>query len=532
VLSRALVVLGLAGVVLEAGCAWIWVMSPQLTGIYNAEFTARFFERLPGLGMLELGVLGLIGEAAQDVTGMVVRLEVGLGLMIVGYLGGLWALERVRGARGAGWLVLGGAIVFRLTMLLLPGLFSTDVFSYVMYGRIAGLSGQNPYVVAPSSFPNDPFLGWVFPFWRDQPTVYGPLWTDFSWLLARLTGGLSNFDQVAVYRGSLAVIEAATLGMLWWVLGRLRRDERGSRARMSGWAMYAWNPLVLFDLVGGAHNDVAMLALLLVGVGAIVNADDEQKPTLPWVVGLLAMSLGALVKYATGLVTLLWAVAWAAQGGTTRVRVIRLALGLGLPLLLAASLWWPWLETSQAFLPLSDAASGRLVINSAPDLIALTVADQALAPHGMERETAQAVTRFWARMITRTLFAAYLFWEMWRLWQRPAVLETVRASARVLLVLPLLVMTWVWSWYFSWSLALAALLGGQSRLARLVVGYALCALPVVYAHQYLNEGLPGAFVALFALAPLLTVLAVTRGSSDRRRSRSPYPRASDSQAGT
>src|SRR5258708_27756579 len=92
--SRGLVGVGLAGVVLEAGCAWIWVMSPQLTAIYNAEFTARFFERLPWLG-----VFVPTGAAELDVSEMVVRLEGGLGLMILGYLGGVCGLGPA-GGRG------------------------------------------------------------------------------------------------------------------------------------------------------------------------------------------------------------------------------------------------------------------------------------------------------------------------------------------------------------------------------------------------------------------------------------------------
>src|SRR5712691_979349 len=99
------------------------MMSPQLTGIYNAEFTARFFERVPGLE--------LVADGTLDVTRMVMRLEVGLGLMIVGYVGGLWAIGWARGrdalasvgsARGGGAgarvgsVVVGCAVVFRLTL--------------------------------------------------------------------------------------------------------------------------------------------------------------------------------------------------------------------------------------------------------------------------------------------------------------------------------------------------------------------------------------------------------------------------------
>src|SRR5207237_10595095 len=135
-------------------------------------------------------------------------------------------------------------------------------------------------------------------------------WTDFSWLLARLTGGLSNFDQVMVYRLSLGALEALTLGLLWWLL---RKRETGATA--VGLAIYAWNPLVLFDLVGSAHNDIAMLALLLVGSTLMLSNRRAS-----WPGGLVVITLGALVKYATGPVVLLGAVAWAARSGSWRPR--------------------------------------------------------------------------------------------------------------------------------------------------------------------------------------------------------------------
>src|SRR6266516_4220143 len=65
-----------------------------------------------------------------------------------------------------------------------------------MYGRIAAVYAANPYVHPPAEFASDPFLAWVFPFWRDQPSVYGPGWTDFSWLPSALTADRDNFGKV------------------------------------------------------------------------------------------------------------------------------------------------------------------------------------------------------------------------------------------------------------------------------------------------------------------------------------------------
>jgi hypothetical protein len=315
--------------------------------------------------------------------------------------------------------------------------------------------------------------------------------------------------------------------------------------------MFAWNPLELFDLVGNAHNDVAMLLLLLLGLVAITRKTN-------WLLGIGLMTLSALVKYMTGIAALLWTVAWVAQGPTRHQRLRRLAGSVGLGLGLAVVTLWPWVQTPQALVALGDAAGGKLVLNSAPDLVALTVADQILQRAGIDPQTAETAARFWIRLLTRALFVAYLGWELHRLWRaarhfrdpsegkwrdEPAADEpsgataiqtaTLQASTRALLILPLLVFTWVWSWYFSCSLALAALLGWKSGLSRVVVAYTVLGLPIVYAHQYLNQDMPGAFVLVFALGPLALPLAarLTRVASGQRRNRSRSQPVTDSLAG-
>ena len=489
---QSLIGLGLAGLVLEAGCVWIWALSPQLTATYTPDFTREFAVRFPLLPVPPAG-------GSPNVPSMVSALEVGLLVMIAGYLLGLVVLRSGNAAR-AGWLVLGFALLFRLTMLSLPGLFSTDIFSYVMYGRIAGVHAANPYLRVPADFPDDSFLSWVFPFWRATGTVYGPAWTDFSWLIGKLTGGLSNFDQVLVYRCSLGLAELLTLVLVWWLLGRTRPDNGSRQARVMAFGVFAWNPVVLFDLAGNAHNDAAMVLLLI--VGACLFAGKRE------MAGLVALTLSALVKYVTVIAVLLWAVAWAAQAYTPSRRRMRLVVSGCVVAILTMVVGLPWINSPAALAPLEQAAGGELVVNSAPDLVALTIADQLLMPAGVAKDTAEANVRVVTRAITWSLFLIYLAWEVGRLWRRaspggqPAQDATIRAAARALLALPLLVMTWVWSWYFSWALTLAVLLGWGAWLTRLVVLYTLVALPIVYAHQYLTNDLPGTFVLVFALGPL------------------------------
>jgi hypothetical protein len=325
------------------------------------------------------------------------------------------------------------------------------------------------------------------------------------------------FDQVALYRTTILGSEALTLIVLWWLLARLGPYGVVNGPRLQAFAVCAWNPVVLFDLVGSTHNDAVMLALLMLGTAAVVLGRTTSRG---WLGGIVLMTLGGLVKYASGLAAAIWTVAWMLQANSLRARILRLAVAGGCALALTGLAWRPWLSTADALQPLGQAAGGRLVLNSAPDVVALTVADRLLVPAGVDTEAAQSMARFWMRALTRAIFGLYFAAELWRLWSRGQTADVLRraiaASVRVLLVLPLLVLTWVWSWYFSWPLSLAALLGLGSRLTRLTVAYTLVVLPIVYAHQYLNERLSGAFVLGMALFPLV-VVAVHSGREEEKQ---------------
>ena len=68
--------------------------------------------------------------------------------------------SRGRGAAGSGCepSSLLAVAAHAVVLLGLPLVFSRDVYSYIAYGRIAGLYGANPYVRHPIEFPADPIL--------------------------------------------------------------------------------------------------------------------------------------------------------------------------------------------------------------------------------------------------------------------------------------------------------------------------------------------------------------------------------------
>src|SRR5256885_3654806 len=58
------------------------------------------------------------------------------------------------GVRAVLWL----GVVLVALVVVLPLLFSRDVYSYSMYGRMESIHHANPYVFTPRDFPRDPFF--------------------------------------------------------------------------------------------------------------------------------------------------------------------------------------------------------------------------------------------------------------------------------------------------------------------------------------------------------------------------------------
>ncbi|APE35680.1 hypothetical protein BOX37_18935 [Nocardia mangyaensis] len=147
-----------------------------------------------------------------------------------------------------------------------PPMFSNDVYSYLAQSEIAA-RGIDPYEEGPvAGLGIDNVLTNNVPtIWRDTPAPYGPL---FLWIgrgIAELTGD-NIIAGVWVHR----LLALAGVALIVWALPRL--SVRCGVAPVSALWLGAANPLVLFHLVGGVHNDALMLGLMLAGVELTLRA--------------------------------------------------------------------------------------------------------------------------------------------------------------------------------------------------------------------------------------------------------------------
>ncbi len=163
-------------------------------------------------------------------------------------------------------------LVALLSLIVFAGpiLISTDVFSYIAYARMGVVHGVNPYLHGPAAIAHDPVFYYVGHDWLDVATAYGPLYTLISYPLAPLglvgaLWGMKVYAQLASF---------ATLLLTWRVAAR-----RGFDPVFALLAVGA-NPLYVIYGLGGAHNDLIMLALMMGAVALTIAPLRARAPTV------------------------------------------------------------------------------------------------------------------------------------------------------------------------------------------------------------------------------------------------------------
>jgi hypothetical protein len=264
-----------------------------------------------------------------------------LGLTTVGL--GLVAVRN--GSGPAPRTVLIAAVGAVLMLTVVPPLGSADHLSYAAYGRIAA-SGADPYQVDPLTWRagTDPVAGAVQPPWQHTRSVYGPVATAAQATVAWLGNGSL---RATVWLWQL--LAGAAFLLTGFILDRLTRHDSRGRGRAA--VLWTLNPLLLGQLVLGAHVDVIAVAA---AVGAIALA--ARRPLLAG--ALLGVAVGSKITFALFGLAILWGLRTCPFPVLRR----RVALGvLGAALVLVPAQLWSGPHTYDQL-----GAAGRMVSLATP----------------------------------------------------------------------------------------------------------------------------------------------------------------------
>lgn len=412
---------------------WIWLISIGLVseGIYFFYFARSFpLARYYDKPLLDLGKI-----TAYKYEAGYTFVVIFTALFVLYYTA--YRLARRMRSTSFDVVLLFGAL-FSVTLIWVYPVGAADVFDYISLARILAVYDANPFIKAPADFPGDAFLPYVA--WKHAPAPYGPLW---AWLSAAVTfvAGNSLFPNLVAFKLLTIAFYLASALMISAILGDL-----APHLRLGGTILFAWNPLVVYEVSVNAHNDIVMVFLLLTAVFLLQR--DRKKLSITF------LTLSYLVKYLTAALLPVFVVTMAKRTGGYRQRLGFLAatalIVIGITGLMYAP-FWSGLDT------LGISRKEAMFTASLPTL-ALIITEpwvgSEMAYPVISRVAAVALTTFAIAAASRA---------------GPRTLDAIRLGYQVLFFYLLFLCLWFQPWYLIWLVALAALVGTMDIAHRTVL---------------------------------------------------------------
>ena len=136
---------------------------------------------------------------------------------------------------------------------------ATDVYRYVIRGRIQSVYGEDPYTTPPNQFPSDPFADFAGE-WADATSPYGPVGELAAGMLTHLSGA-NLLAGLLLFKAVAALTFLVNTVLIWLLLAGQKTAVRSAYT-----LLWAWNPALLLIFIADGHNDGLMIMWLLLGL--------------------------------------------------------------------------------------------------------------------------------------------------------------------------------------------------------------------------------------------------------------------------
>jgi hypothetical protein len=256
--------------------------------IKNYFNSRTVFAGIVGLGSLSAAIYW-INFKIYDLVPVFDRLS-GIQLYVITflflsvlYLTGVFLVIKLMPREGTHWnltgIIIFLAIIFRLCLIPSdPAVLSKDMYRYIWDGRVQQ-NGFNPYLYPPQAAELENLRdNQIFPNInrKDSPTLYPAGAQVFFRIFYVLVG-----DSVTAYKGIMVFFDSLSL----LVLSALLRAYGFKASRI---IVYAWNPLVIFEIAYSGHLEG--LTVFLVATALYLYAIHKKIP------GIIILALSAAVK--------------------------------------------------------------------------------------------------------------------------------------------------------------------------------------------------------------------------------------------
>lgn len=370
----------------------------------------------------------------------------GVAVMLVAWL---WLGRRIVEGRPDDEFAMIATTGFWLAPLLLSvPLFSRDTYSYLAQGALLR-DGFDPYVVGPIENPNV-LLDNVSSIWTTTTAPYGPAFILVAKFVTTVVG-----DHVVAGTMLFRLCMLPGLILLVWAAPRVARHVGGNGA-VALW-ICALNPLVIIHLMGGVHNEMLMVGLMMAGI-ALTFARKH-------VAGAALIAVAVAVK-ATAILAfpfMVWVWMRHLPGGRTKAFLTASAASVGTLTAVFAALSWlagvglGWLTALAGSVKIIN----WLTIPTATANLISTVGGWF------------GTVNFYAVLeVTRLIGAGIILVSLPALWwrfrhtDREALQGIFRAMVVVVLFVPAAL-----PWYYTWPLAVVSALAQSRAQIALIAGF-------------------------------------------------------------
>ncbi len=327
-------------------------------------------------------------------------------------------------------------------------LFSRDTYSYLAQGALLR-DGFDPYVVGPIENPNI-LLDNVSSVWTTTTAPYGPAFILVAKFVTMMVG-----NNVVAGTMLLRLCMLPGLALLIWAAPRVARHV-GADGAVALW-ICVLNPLVIVHLMGGVHNEMLMVGLMMAGIA--LTFDRRH------VFGAAMIATAVAVK-ATAVLALPFMVwVWVRHIGGNRLRAFAIASAASVATFLAvfavlsglAGVGLGWLTALAGSVRIINWLTIPTAVANLTDAIVGLVAPVSF--YGVLRVTRLAG-------IAVILSSLPLLWWRFRHTDREALQGIAWAMVIVVLFVPAAL-----PWYYTWPLAVACALAQSPRALALIAGF-------------------------------------------------------------
>ncbi len=178
-------------------------------------------------------------------------------------------------------LIVCFSVFFSLILFFMYPIGANDIYEQIFRGHTFAYLGAIPMETIPDAFPQDPLLKYVW--WHTSPGTYGPLWeltsAGVSWLV-----GTNLWKLLVAYKLLASVHLWGSMLLVYLILRRIRPEFA-----MRGFLLFAWNPLVQFEMAGNSHNDTLLVFWMLMAIYLLVRGRH--------ILSLVALTAAVLIKF-------------------------------------------------------------------------------------------------------------------------------------------------------------------------------------------------------------------------------------------